>query len=60
LSDRSEIETPGPLHSNLGAGHAAAISNAYHPAGDRTLTKNLNIWWMNIAGDAAAYELKEF
>jgi hypothetical protein len=44
----------------FGRATAAAISNAYHPAGDRTLRKNLNFWWMNIAGDAAAYEVKEF
>ncbi|MBZ5668237.1 MAG: hypothetical protein LAO04_00695 [Acidobacteriia bacterium] len=48
------------FRSNLGAGHAAAISNAYHPAAGRTLTNNLSIWWMSIAWDAAAHELKEF
>jgi hypothetical protein len=59
LSDRSEIETAVPLDSNLGAGRAAAISNAYHPA-PRTLGNNISIWWTQIGWDAAAYELKEF
>ncbi|MBZ5668235.1 MAG: hypothetical protein LAO04_00685 [Acidobacteriia bacterium] len=44
----------------FGRATAAAISNAYHPRADRTLTNNLNIWWTYIAGDAAVYELREF
>ncbi len=44
----------------FGRATAAAISNAYHPPADRTLTNNLSILWMNIAGDAAVYELREF
>jgi hypothetical protein len=43
----------------LGAGTAAAISNAYHP-GPRTLGSNVSVWWTQIGWDAVAYELKEF
>jgi hypothetical protein len=43
----------------LGAGSAAAISNAYHP-GPRTLGSNLNVWGTQIGWDAVGYEMKEF
>ena len=43
-----------------GSALAAAISNAYHPAQDRTALDSANIWWEQILGDVAGYELKEF
>jgi hypothetical protein len=43
----------------LGAGTAAAISNAYHP-GPRTFGSNVNVWWTQIGWDAVSYEMKEF
>jgi hypothetical protein len=43
----------------LGAGTAAAISNAYHP-GPRTFGSSVNVWGTQIGWDAVAYEMKEF
>ena len=43
-----------------GSALAAAISNTYHPPQDRTALDSANIWWEQILGDVAGYELKEF
>jgi hypothetical protein len=43
-----------------GSAIAAALSNTYHPPQDRTALNSGNIWWTQILGDAAGYELKEF
>lgn len=39
---------------------AAGISNAYHPAQDRTAVSNIGVWWTQIGWDAAANLCKEF
>jgi hypothetical protein len=43
-----------------GNGIAAAISNSYHPASDRTLQETGQTWATQIGVDAVGYELKEF
>ena len=44
------------------AGNAIAggISNAYHPAGDRTVSNTMSVWWTQIGWDAVANVAKEF
>jgi len=43
----------------FGAGTAAALSNAYHPA-PRTLLNSVNVWGTQIGWDAFGFEMKEF
>jgi len=43
-----------------GAAIAAGISNAYHPAGDRTVSNTMSVWWTQIGWDAVATVVKEF
>jgi hypothetical protein len=43
-----------------GSAIAAALSNTYHPPGDRTALNSTDIWLTQIWGDAVSYELKEF
>lgn len=43
-----------------GAAIAAGISNAYHPAGDRTVTNTMSVWWTQIGWDTVATVVKEF
>jgi len=43
----------------LGAGTAAAISNAYHP-GPRTFGSSVSVWATQIGWDGVGYEMKEF
>ena len=44
------------------AGNAmmAGISNAYHPASDRTVGNTMSVWWTQILWDAVANEAREF
>jgi hypothetical protein len=44
----------------IGNGVAAGISNIYHPAEDRTVSRNLGTWGMLIMWDGASNEMKEF
>lgn len=39
---------------------AGALSNIYHPAGDRTVTNTISVWWTEIMWDGVANEAKEF
>ena len=48
------------LSELLGAGAAAGISNAYHPAGDRTVRNTMTVWGTQMAWDAVAFTVKEF
>jgi hypothetical protein len=43
-----------------GAAIAAGISNAYHPAGDRTLSNTVSVWWTQIGWDTVSTVVKEF
>ena len=43
-----------------GAAISAGISNAYHPAGDRTVTNTMSVWWTQIGWDTVATVVKEF
>jgi hypothetical protein len=43
-----------------GSAVAAALSNTYHPAHDRTALNSANIWVTQLWGDAVSFELKEF
>jgi len=43
-----------------GAAIAAGISNAYHPAGDRTVVNTMSVWWTQIGWDTVAIVVKEF
>ncbi len=43
-----------------GNGVAAAISNAYHPPSDRTVSETCQTWFTQIGVDAIGFELKEF
>jgi hypothetical protein len=43
-----------------GSAIAAGISNAYHPAGDRTVTNTMSVWWTQIGWDTVATVVKEF
>ena len=44
----------------IGAGAAAGISDLYYPSRERTLGNTGENWGIDIAIDAAAFELKEF
>lgn len=44
----------------IGNASAAALSNVYHPASDRTFGRNAGTWGMLIMWDGVANELKEF
>jgi hypothetical protein len=44
----------------VGAGATAGISNAYHPAGDRTVRNTLSVWGTQMGWDAVAFVVKEF
>ncbi|MBV8893915.1 MAG: hypothetical protein JO266_18420 [Acidobacteria bacterium] len=44
----------------LGSAIAAAISNAYHPVGDRTIGNTVSVWWTQIGWDTVAVGVKEF
>lgn len=44
----------------LGAGVSAGISNAYHPAGDRTVRNTMSVWGTQMGWDAVAFTVKEF
>lgn len=44
----------------LGAAVAAGISNAYHPAGDRTVRNTMSVWGTMLVWDAVAFVFKEF
>jgi hypothetical protein len=43
----------------LGAGTAAAISNAYSPP-PRTLDSNISVWVTQMGWDVVGFEMKEF
>jgi hypothetical protein len=43
-----------------GSAISAGISNAYHPAGDRTVTNTMSVWWTQIGWDTVATVVKEF
>jgi hypothetical protein len=43
-----------------GSAVAAALSNTYHPPGDRNALNSANIWVTQLWGDAVSFELKEF
>jgi hypothetical protein len=44
----------------FGAGATAGISNAYHPAGDRTVRNTMSVWGTQMGWDAVAFVVKEF
>ena len=44
----------------IGAGVTAGISNAYHPAGDRTVRNTMSVWGTQMGWDAVAFVVKEF
>ncbi len=44
----------------VGNATATALSNIYHPAEDRTVTRNLGTWGMLIMWDGVSNEMKEF
>ena len=44
----------------IGSAVAGGISNAYHPAGDRTVTNTISVWWTQVGWDVVATVLKEF
>jgi hypothetical protein len=44
----------------VGAGVTAGISNAYHPAGDRTVRNTISVWGTQMGWDAVAFMVKEF
>ena len=44
----------------IGAGAAAGLSNLYYPSRERTLSNTGQNWGLDVAIDAAAFELKEF
>jgi hypothetical protein len=48
------------LSEVIGAGTAAGISNLYYPRRERTVSNTIENWGIDIAIDAAAFELKEF
>jgi hypothetical protein len=43
-----------------GAAIAAGISNAYHPAGDRTVANTMSVWGTQMGWDTVATVVKEF
>ncbi len=43
-----------------GSAISAAISNAYHPAGDRTFVNTLSVWFTQVGWDTVANVMKEF
>jgi hypothetical protein len=43
-----------------GSAISAGISNAYHPAGDRTVTNTMSVWWTQIGWDTLAITVREF
>ncbi|HYA96615.1 MAG TPA: hypothetical protein VEH49_00865, partial [Methylomirabilota bacterium] len=44
----------------VGNAAAAAFSNVYHPADDRTFGRNVGTWGMLIMWDGVSNEMKEF
>jgi hypothetical protein len=44
----------------IGAGVTAGISNAYHPAGDRTFANTMSVWGTQMGWDSVAITVKEF
>ena len=48
------------LSELLGAGTAAGISNAYHPAGDRTVANTTSVWATLMGWDTVLIVVKEF
>lgn len=48
------------LSEVLGAGTAAGISNAYHPAGDRTFPNTMSVWGTQMGWDTVSIVVKEF
>jgi hypothetical protein len=45
---------------SVGNAVATAISNTYHPAEDRTLSRNIGTFGMLLMWDGVSYEMKEF
>jgi hypothetical protein len=43
-----------------GSAISAGISNAYHPAQDRTLTNTVSVWWTQVGWDTVGSVVKEF
>jgi hypothetical protein len=43
-----------------GSAISSGISNIYHPAGDRTFTNTMSVWWTQIGWDTVSNEAKEF
>jgi len=54
----------GPMEFNIsevaGAGIAAAISNTYHPASDRTVINTMETWVSMMGWDTVSNVVKEF
>jgi hypothetical protein len=44
----------------LGSGISAGLSNAYHPAGDRTVANTISVWWTQVGWDTISIVAKEF
>jgi hypothetical protein len=43
-----------------GSAISAGISNAYHPAGDRTFANTMSVWWTQLGWDTVVGIAKEF
>ena len=44
----------------FGSAISSGISTTYHPAGDRTFSNTMSVWWTQIGWDTVSNEVKEF